>query len=181
MLLQNSRIKFALVAPLFFVTLTLLAVGCDNSNPSDMQRPAENSGSNQHMSGTVVGTEINRLPKKIIQVSGKNIEVEIADTDSTREQGLSNRATLDDGTGMLFDFTNTDYYKPGFWMKDMLISIDMVWIKDEKIIGIEPNVPLPPQSDLPLYYPPSEITHVLEVPAGWSARNNVKIGDTLQL
>ena len=67
-------------------------------------------------------------------------------------------------------------------MKDMRISIDIIWIGNGKIIGIEHDVPLPPEdADLPVYYPPTEISHVLEVPAGWSKKNNIVVGETVSL
>jgi uncharacterized membrane protein (UPF0127 family) len=64
----------------------------------------------------------------------------------------------------------------------MLISIDIIWINGDKVIGIEKSVPLPPENeDLKVYYPPSEITHALEVPAGWSDKNQITAGTTINL
>jgi uncharacterized membrane protein (UPF0127 family) len=43
-------------------------------------------------------------------------------------------------------------------------------------------VPLPPQNkELPVYSPPSAVRYVLEVPAGWSARNNIEIGSKVAI
>lgn len=185
-----------LSVPLLVAAISLLAASCNDSKPSDLQRPisdaneisnivtdaTSNTNSNPEDNGEVAGLETVTLPTKSIKIGEATIETEIADTDESRTQGLSNRKRLDEGKGMLFDFTNTDFKKPGFWMKDMLISIDMIWIYNGKIIGITTNVPIPPEDrDLEVYYPPSEITHVLEVPAGWSAKNNLKVGDPVNL
>jgi uncharacterized membrane protein (UPF0127 family) len=169
------------------ICMIFLAVSCNQNKPNDLQRPKvsttpENPNSTGEDNGQVAGTETIILPTKQIKVENLDLTVEVADTDASREQGLSGRSQLADGTGMLFDFTNTGFTKPGFWMKDMLIPIDIIWINKDKIIGVEANAPLPPEDDdLPVYYPASEITHVLEVPAGWFKKNNLKIGDTVAL
>lgn len=117
-----------------------------------------------------------------LQVGSQTILVEVADTDASRSQGLSGRAELIGGRGMLFDFTNTNITRPGFWMKDMNFDLDLVWINNGKVIGITPNVPAPTDSaSLPTYSPPADITQVLEVPSGWCERVNVKIGDEVKI
>lgn len=184
MLKQNYSINIKLLAPLVIVFLSLVAAGCTSSKPNTLDRPVSETDVTENSdNGEVAGADIRQLPTKNIKVAGRDVQVEIADTFEAQAQGLSGRTKLDDGTGMLFDFANADSKKPGFWMKDMLISIDIIWIADGgKIIGVETSVPLPPKDgDLPLYYPPSEITHVLEVPASWSTRNNIKVGDTVQI
>ena len=181
---QNHSINIKLLAPLAVVFFSLVAAGCTSSKSNTLDRPiSETDVPYTSDNGEVAGADVMQLPTKNIKVAGRDVQVEVADTFEAQAQGLSGRAKLDDGTGMLFDFANADSKKPGFWMKDMLISIDIIWIGEGgKIIDIEASVPLPPKDgDLPLYYPPSEITHVLEVPASWSARNNVKVGDEIKI
>lgn len=190
---QKRSNRTPLLISLAIISLTLLAASCNDSNEADLKRPVKENNMNENSvsenntnaaeeKGEVAGTEIIELPRKKVVIAEKEIEVEIADTDDARANGLSNRTKLEDGTGMIFDFTNTQLKEPGFWMKDMLFSIDMIWIKNGKIIGITPNVPPAPENkNFELYYPPSEVSHVLEVPAGWSAKNNLKIGDGVKL
>src|SRR6266404_1229193 len=78
-----------------------------------------------------------------LQVGKSIIYVEIANTDQSREQGLSGRDKLTDSQGMLFDFKNTGVTAPGFWMKDMKFNLDLIWIRENQIVGITPNVPHP--------------------------------------
>lgn len=104
------------------------------------------------------------------------------------ETGLSGRQTLGKNEGMLFDF-KTPKNDLFFWMKDMLFDIDIIWIADKKIIGITPNIPSPEKDKgleikdlrLPAYSPPSDVDQVLEVNAGWSEKNKIKIGDEVKL
>lgn len=187
--MMKSKLPYSILAVLAIISLA--AAGCSETRTNDLQRPAEptqeSSSSQGHQNsdienGEVAGTETVELPKKKVLLANQEVEAEVADNDASREQGLSGRKELLEGQGMLFDFTNTDFKKPGFWMKDMLINIDIIWINNGKIVGIESNVPLPPEDDdLPVYYPPSEVTHVLEVPAGWSTKNNVVVGESVTL
>lgn len=113
-----------------------------------------------------------------ISVDGKNLLVEIVNTDDSRSKGLSGRSSLTEEQGMLFDFTNSEFRRPGFWMKDMKFDIDIIWINNNEIVGITDNVPATYNNvNLPSYYPPSDITHVLEVNSDWAERNNVNVGD----
>ncbi len=172
--------KFYTSIPFTIAVFALLAAGC-SSNGNTLERPAISQKTVEE-NGKVAGTETTSLPVKQINVASQSVNVELADNNAARAQGLSNRKELQDGNGMLFDFTNTNQTRPGFWMQDMLISIDMIWINNGKIISINNSVPVPTKDKpLDLYYPPSNITHVLEVPAGWSQRNGIKIGDEVKI
>lgn len=115
-----------------------------------------------------------------LSIANKNILVEVVDTDNARKLGLSYRPSLENNRGMLFDFTNTTDKRPSFWMKDMRFSIDIIWINNGTVVGIEKNVSVPTETiQLPTYTPPTNISHVLEVPSGWSDKNNIRIGNAV--
>jgi len=77
---------------------------------------------------------------------------------------------------MLFVFDG--YYIPTFVMRDMLFSIDIIWIKDDMVVGFEKNMPRSElDKDLIAYQPKNFINYVLEVNAGFVEQNNIKIGD----
>lgn len=102
---------------------------------------------------------------------------EIADSAEERRQGLSNRSEVPHD-GLLFVFP--EYDRPGFWMKDMLFSIDIIWLRDTgEIVGIEANVS--PDTYPNPYYPPEPIRYVLEVPAGTAAAKNWRVGSIVPL
>lgn len=119
----------------------------------------------------------------LLEIGNKKIFVEIVNTPERMQQGLSGRKKLNNDQGMLFDFSGLQERRPGFWMKDMKFDLDLVWIKDKKIIGITPNVPRPKSVDdkLPSYYPSGDINQVLEVNAGWSEKYKIKVGDEIKL
>jgi uncharacterized membrane protein (UPF0127 family) len=100
--------------------------------------------------------------------------VEVARTEKERENGLSNRRALYHQQGMLFAFDKADYQS--FWMKDMLISLDMIFIDQNwKIVLIEKNAD-------PLSFPKSygnkvKSKYVLEINAGEADSFDLHVGD----
>lgn len=125
-------------------------------------------------------THISENYDRSLTIADKNILVEVVDTDNARKLGLSYRPSLENNRGMLFDFTNTTDKRPSFWMKDMRFSIDIIWINNGTVVGIEKNAPVPTEAtQLPTYTPPTNISHVLEVPSGWSDKNNIRIGNAV--
>jgi len=103
------------------------------------------------------------------------VTADVASTPATREKGLSGRESLGPDEGVLFIFMRADRY--AFWMKDMKFPIDILWIKDNEIVDITTDVPLPASGDeLKRYFPMYAVDKVLEVPAGFAARNGLRTG-----
>lgn len=121
------------------------------------------------------------VPKKgSVAVNNFSFDVEIADTLARREKGLSGRAELPEGEGMLFIFDTPGLY--GFWMKDMQFPIDIIWIRGDRVVGFTENVPIPAGIfDLKTYYPPEPVDGVLEVGAGLVRDYSFKIGDPVMV
>lgn len=115
---------------------------------------------------------------KTISINDHELRVELADTPAKQSQGLSGRESLPNNQGMLFIFDN--YTQPGFWMKDMQFPLDIIWIRDNMIIDITENIPVPENNQLINYYPSEPINYVLEVNAGWVNKNNIKIGHKIK-
>ncbi|MFH0891019.1 MAG: DUF192 domain-containing protein [Candidatus Liptonbacteria bacterium] len=112
----------------------------------------------------------------------RSIEVEIADTIAARARGLSYRTNLAENKGLYFVFGRPA--RQTFWMKDMSFPIDIIWIREGKIVGIEKNVEPQPEAQvwqLRTYSPPEDADRVLEVNAGWSDKNGIRAGDEVKL
>lgn len=120
---------------------------------------------------------------KGIKVGNITLSVEVADSEEERKKGLSGRSSLEENSGMLFVFSEGNAY-PSFWMKDMEIPLDIIWIDDEKVVKIDKNVSPPeagtPDSSLTLYRPDKPIDYVLEVNGGFSDTNNIVVGNSLE-
>lgn len=107
------------------------------------------------------------------------LHVLVADTPQHRFKGLSDRKTLGDYDGMLFVFESPK--RAGIVMRDMHFPLDIIWVgEDLKIVDIAKNVQLETgdkEEDLTVYYPRTEVPLVIEVPAGFVAKNGLQIGD----
>ncbi len=108
------------------------------------------------------------------------LRVERADTPAERQQGLSGRPSLPPGEGLLLIFETADYH--AIWMKGMQFDIDIVWIRDGRIVNITPNVPhVTGTEPLTIYRPAAPVDAVLEVVAGEATRRHWKYGMSVRL
>jgi uncharacterized protein len=99
-----------------------------------------------------------------VQVGNQRFRVEVAATESTRERGLSGRASLPAEAGMWFVLPMPGPH--GFWMKDMGFPIDLVWVgPDLVVLGSERLEPCGAYF-CPIHHSPGPTYYVLEVNAG---------------
>jgi len=71
-------------------------------------------------------------------VGKEKFQAEVSRTPESRSKGLSFRDKLCFDCAMLFVFDQPGQY--GFWMKDMRFPIDILWIRNGKIVHKETNV-----------------------------------------
>ena len=116
-----------------------------------------------------------------IQIGGVELFVEYAQTEAERARGLSGHAPLGSREGMLFMFPVASLH--GFWMKDMLFDLDMIWIRSGRVVGLSEHVPAPrfAGDKLPTYYPPEAVDMVLEIGSGQARALGIGIGDAVSL
>lgn len=111
--------------------------------------------------------------------NGDVIAVEIAANPELRAQGLMYRDQLRPSSGMLFFFPEDGDY--GFWMKNTMIPLDMIWIDSgRRIVHIKTDVPPCKADPCPSYEPGVTARYVLEVAAGEAAKRGWKVGDVLR-
>ena len=103
-------------------------------------------------------------------------DVEMALTEPQREHGLMFRKELGPYEGMLFDFYHEQ--KVSFWMKNTLISLDMLFIAgDGTIRHIHVNAKPLSTDTIPSEYP---VRAVLEINGGTAALLGIKPGDKVK-
>ena len=106
---------------------------------------------------------INSNNKTTIKINEQNIIAEIAKSDQERATGLMYRETLKPNHGMLFILENSDFH--GFWMKNTLIPLDIIWIDEhKKIVDIKSVDPCVVEN-CETYFPKEKAKYVLEVNA----------------
>lgn len=104
--------------------------------------------------------------------------IERVTTETARAQGLSGRTNIPSDYGMLFVFPHAGTYS--FWMKDMQVPIDIIWLSDTyEIIGIEDSVA--PDTYPVAFTPPTPVRYVLETRAGEARARGWGIGTQLSL
>lgn len=102
----------------------------------------------------------------------------VADTEETRERGLSGQPFLHANEAMLFVFESPMYH--GIWMKDMNFSIDIVWVNPAwQVVHIEENVS--PSTYPKVFRPDERATHVIELKAGTVSTEGIKKGDRVEV
>ena len=104
------------------------------------------------------------------------IDIELADTDEKRMQGLMFRSSMSASAGMLFTFP---YETPQeFWMKNTIISLDIIYVNAKKeIVSIQKYAEPYSERPLPSYKPAS---FVVEVNAGFCDRHHIGEGDCIR-
>ena len=113
----------------------------------------------------------------VIKINGATFELEIADTDATREAVLSNRQSLAQNAVMLFIFETI--HTPSFWMKNMQFPLDIIWIAGDIVVGIDENLPAEGGNPLQIYTAPQPADKVLEINAGVAKSSGIKVGDPI--
>lgn len=121
-------------------------------------------------------------PKATVVLKDTSLQVVVADNPYRHQKGLGGRKTLAPYDGMLFVFAVPGRYS--FVMRDTLFSIDIVWFLNGEVVDIAPRVPTElgaQESELRRYIPRKTANLVLELPAGWAEKHNLKIGDRLAI
>lgn len=110
---------------------------------------------------------------------GQELMVEVADDTMERSTGLALREDIGIYDGMLFLYR--DVRPRQFTMSGMQFSIDMVWLLDGVIIGIEEDLTYADVGGVLRLYSPGSVNAVLEVPSDFFLDNELKAGDQLDI
>lgn len=110
-------------------------------------------------------------------INGNAVVLEIADTPDERMTGLMHREELAEDRGMLFVFDEDKMQ--GFWMKNTLISLDIIFIGEDMTITRIFEAELCGQDPCATYNARGK--YVLEVNRGYSKAHNISVGDKVVL
>ncbi len=118
----------------------------------------------------------------VLSINQHAFKIALATTPAQHIRGLSGCGSMAQNNGLYFPLPQKQI--ASFWMKEMLFPIDIIWINNNEIIGIEHNIPPPDDpydSSLPTYSPLQPIDAVLELPAGTAKKLNISINDKIIL
>lgn len=99
--------------------------------------------------------------------------VKILTTPEERSEGMMFKCFDDNLDGMLFIMEG--YEQQSFWMKNCIVPLDIIFIKNNIIESISEKCPPCKHNDCPSYDGYGNI--VLEVKGGFCSENNIKVGD----
>lgn len=110
-----------------------------------------------------------------VGTSGKTlqkIEIEIADDDRQREQGLMWRRSMTGSQGMVFIFPQESEQR--FWMRNTYIPLDIIYVNSKmEIVSIQKNCKTLNDAGLPSNAPAQ---YVVEVIGGFCDKHDIKAG-----
>jgi uncharacterized membrane protein (UPF0127 family) len=116
------------------------------------------------------------VPLSLVCIKNACVHVDVVSKPEDMQRGLQGREGLKETQGMLFIFKDDDIHR--FWMKDMKFSIDIIWMNNQlQIVTIVPSCPACTAEPCAIYSPSAKSRFVLEVPAGFSAKHQLKQGD----
>jgi uncharacterized membrane protein (UPF0127 family) len=118
------------------------------------------------------------LSATVISPQGVHIQVRVADTDETKELGLSYFKLLPEKQGMLFVFPQLGIYS--FWMKDMNFPLDIIWL-DENLKIVDRLINVDPSTYPETYTPSASAAYVLEISANTADQYGFTNGSIAEL
>lgn len=112
-------------------------------------------------------------------IANQVIQLEVAKTPQQQATGLMYRSSLASDRGMLFAFQPPRFV--GFWMKNVKIPLDMVFLYQGKVVAIQKSAPPCVAEPCPTYGPQSPVDQVIELRGGRASELGVKVGDRVKI
>jgi uncharacterized protein len=158
---------------LVWLSIGLLIAGCSTTTEAKPS-PTQSSPASTESLGQVLPLSAS------FQVGDQTIQLEVARSPQEQATGLMYRTSLADDRGMLFVFNPPRPTQ--FWMKNTLIPLDMLFLKNGSIQFISENVPPCKADPCPSYGPiTGDIDQVIELRAGRAKELGLKVGDRLSV
>lgn len=142
----------------------------------DTSKPVERAALLRRKQASMVKT----VPMQILSSDTGSVrhsfDAEIADTPENRAKGLSKRASIPRGTGMVFDC------KGPFWMKDCKVALDLLWLDKQGVVVDFTTMPVQSHGVLKTYETKKAgAVSALELAAGTVAAAGIRVGDLLKV
>ncbi|WP_035798194.1 DUF192 domain-containing protein [Crocosphaera chwakensis] len=152
------------------IIITVFLVGCSVSTEAKYSKDI-----NQNME-----EQGQKLPiEAMVKINETLIKLEVAKTPEQQQIGLMYRKSLDENRGMIFVFEQLRSVR--FWMKNVNISLDMVFLANGKVKAVLPNVPPCSVDPCPTYGPENLVNQVIELPGGRAIELGIEPGDQLDI
>ncbi|WP_392534102.1 DUF192 domain-containing protein [Nostoc sp. C117] len=160
---------------LLSIFLGILLMGCSMPTTAIPSTPTSSS---QAPAPKNLGQTL-PISAKVIVPNGTTIQLEVAKSPQEQQMGLMYRAALPNDRGMLFPFRSAQ--PVSFWMKNVPVALDMVFLKNGVVKYIQAAAPPCASEPCPTYGPNTPIDKVIELRSGRAAELNLKVGDTVKI
>ncbi len=169
---KNSMKYYQRLLP---IVLGVLLISCSG------QTPAETPNITVSQTPLVVNNLGQELPISAVATipNSTQIQLEVAKTPQQQAMGLMYRPALPDNRGMLFNFASPQ--PVSFWMKNVPVALDMVFLRKGVVQYIAEKVPPCTKEPCPTYGPRTLIDQVIELRSGRAAELNLKKGDIVTI
>ena len=121
--------------------------------------------------------------QELVFSNGKKLRVEIAESFKERAQGLMDRTSLKENSGMLFSFSKPQ--KLNFWMKNTYIPLSIGYFDSKMVLKeiykMKAQNIMEKFQDTKNYPSHCRCQYALEVNQGWFKKNNIQVGATIKL
>lgn len=105
----------------------------------------------------------------------KRIDIEVAETDAERQQGLMNRPWMEETQGMIFIFDRNE--PQSFWMRNTIIPLDLIFVDENfEIVHIAENAQPFSEKSIPSR---GNAKYVVETVAGFCEKFGITPGDKI--
>ncbi|MBD2496322.1 DUF192 domain-containing protein [Nostoc sp. FACHB-280] len=149
------------------IMLSLFLMGCSTQTTAKTPIAVQQTGQTLPISA------------KAVVPNGTTIELEVAVTPEQQAKGLMNRPALPDNRGMLFKFPSAQPVQ--FWMKNVPVPLDMVFLQNGVIKYIQASAPPCASEPCATYGPNVPVDTVIELRAGRAKELKLKIGDNVKI
>lgn len=158
------------------IAVSFLLLSCGFQSPSV-------SRNDENISSEITPVNNTSLPQNLpisakLLINNEEIELEIAETPQQQQIGLMYRDFIPPNRGMLFLFNPPQTVS--FWMKNVPISLDMLFISQ----GVVKNITTAPPCSAepcPLFNSNVPIDQVIELAQGRANELNIKVGDRINI
>ncbi len=185
-MLKFSRFEFAnesrvvsLIPVFLSVGLSVLLLGCAEQPSSTTAVDVSPEEINEAADTITASGEGGQMLPITAQatMNGEVIQLEVAETQQQKAIGFMFRPEIPDDRGMLFSFDPPR--QVSFWMKNVRVPLDMVFLRDGEVVAIAADVPPCTSDPCPTYGPPELIDSVIELRGGRAAELGLQAGDAI--
>jgi uncharacterized protein len=155
--------------------------------PAAPDAPGSPAASSSVLDAFVDANGFTALPRGRVLIGGSgavdallDVAVVVAATPEAQSRGLMGVTDVPAGVGMLFVFPEPagPAGRPGFWMLDTLVPLDIVFAADGVVVGVATMEPCR-ERPCPITHPGVDYDVALEVAAGALGAAGVETGDRL--